>query len=110
MTNIFIFTAWRAETITVKDINPDVEHQEKDISLSKNVVYAQVKHGKERISLQENVAYVSTTDYVSSNDDDIPTSSNLSYQSVLENLNGVDPFRMTNNMVYGKAGENIYDN
>ena len=43
-----------------------VEHQEKDINMSKNVVYEQVKCHKQKIELQENVAYCGTSECVSS--------------------------------------------
>jgi hypothetical protein len=42
-----------------------VELQEKDINMSKNVVYEQVKCHKQKITLQENVAYCSTSECVS---------------------------------------------
>ena len=52
--------------IKFKDSVTAVEHQEKDINMSKNVVYEQVKCHKQKIVLQENVAYCSTSECVSS--------------------------------------------
>ena len=43
-----------------------VEQQEKDINMSKNIVYEQIKYHKQIIELQENVAYCSTSECVSS--------------------------------------------
>ena len=44
---------------------PDVQRQEKDINMSKNIVYEQIKWCKQKIVLKENVAYCSTSECVS---------------------------------------------
>ena len=48
-----------------KESVTEVEHQEKDINMSKNIVYEQVKCHKQKIVLKENVAYCSTSECVS---------------------------------------------
>ena len=44
-----------------------VEYQEKNINMSKNIVYEQIKCRKQKIVLQENVAYCITSEFVSCN-------------------------------------------
>ena len=47
------------------EIITEVEHQEKDINMSMNIIYEHVKYSKQKIALQENVAYCTTGDCVS---------------------------------------------
>lgn len=64
----YLYLGFRHRQNKASDITAAaVEDQEKDINMSRNIVYEQVKCQKQKIVLEENVAYWSTSQCASSN-------------------------------------------
>ena len=61
-----IFSGFGHQQQDKAESTTSVEQQEKDINMSKNIIYEQIKYHKQKIELQENVAYCSTSECVSS--------------------------------------------